>query len=74
MLDENLPTFYTKPSPDNPLVSILFLSQDGSEPQPEYVLQRPDPNIPASRNCYAIALYDSYYPDVLYTEVLVKRK
>jgi hypothetical protein len=72
MLDENLPTFYTKPSSDNPLICTLFLSQNGSELQPEYILQRPDPNIPASKNCYALALYDSYNPDVLYAEVLVE--
>ena len=72
MLDENLPTFYTKPSGDNPLVCTLFLSQNGSELQAEYILQRPDPNIPASKNCYALALYDSYNPDVLYAEVLVE--
>ena len=72
MLDENLPTFFTKPSPDNHLVSTLFLSQNGVDLQPEYVLQRPDPNLPASKNCYALALYDSYNPDVLYAEVLVQ--
>lgn len=72
MLDENLPTFYTKPSSDNPLVSTLFLSHDGSELQPEYTLRRPDPNLPASKNCYGLALYDSYSPDVLYAEVLVE--
>jgi hypothetical protein len=72
MLDENLPTFYTKPSSDNPLVSTLFLSHDGSELQPEYTLWRPDPNLPASKNCYGLALYDSYSPDVLYAEVLVE--
>lgn len=72
MLDENLPTFYTKPASDNPLISTLFLSQNGSELQPEYVLHRPDPNLPASRNCYGLALYDSHNPDVLYAEVMVQ--
>lgn len=72
MLDENLPTFYTKPSSDNPLSSTIYLSQNGSELQPEYTLRRPDPNIPASKNCYAVALYDSYNPEVLYAEVLVQ--
>lgn len=72
MLDENLPTFYTKPSSDNPLTSTIFLSQHGSELQPEYTLRRPDPNIPASKNCYAVALYDSYNPEILYAEVLVQ--
>jgi hypothetical protein len=72
MLDENLPTFFTKPSSDDPLVSTLFLSQNGVDLQPEYVLRRPNPNLPASKNCYALALYDSYNPDVLYAEILVQ--
>lgn len=72
MLDENLPTFFTKPSSDNPLSSTLFLRQNGSELQPEYTLRRPDPSLPASKNCYGIALYDSYNPEVLYAEVLVQ--
>ncbi len=72
MLDENLPTFYTKPSSDNPLSSTIFLSQNGSELQPEYTLRRPNPELAASKNCYAVALYDSYNPDVLYAEVLVR--
>lgn len=72
MLDENLPTFYIKPSSDNPLTSTIYLSQNGSELQPEYTLRRPDPNLPASKNVYAVALYDSYNPDVLFAEVLVR--
>jgi hypothetical protein len=71
MLDENLPTFYLKPSSDNPLSSTIFLSEHGSELQPEYTFRRPDPKLPGSKNCYAVALYDSYNPDVLYAEVLV---
>ncbi|KAF8866723.1 hypothetical protein BDZ45DRAFT_667413 [Acephala macrosclerotiorum] len=72
MLDENLPTFYLKPSSDNPLSSTIYLSEHGSELQPEYILRRPDPKLPGSKNCYAVALYDSYNPDVLYAEVLVQ--
>lgn len=72
MLDSNLPTFFIKPSSDSPLSSTLYLSQDESEPQPQYTLRRPDPKLPASKNCYAIALYDSYNPEVLYAEVLVQ--
>jgi hypothetical protein len=74
MLDENLPTFYIKPSSDNPLSSTIYLSQNGSELQPEYTLRHPDPNLPASKNVYAVALYDSYNPEVLYAEVLVQPK
>jgi hypothetical protein len=72
MLDENLPTFYIKPSSDNPLSSTIYLSQNGSELQPEYTLRHPEPNLPASKNVYAVALYDSYNPEVLYAEVLVQ--
>ncbi|TVY78210.1 hypothetical protein LSUE1_G004674 [Lachnellula suecica] len=73
MLDENLPTFYVRPaSSDSPLANTIFLTQNGSELQPEYTLRRPDPSIPASKNCYAVALYDSHNPDVLYAEVLVQ--
>lgn len=72
MLDENLPTFYIKPSSDSPLSSTIYLSQNASELQPEYTLRRPDPNLPASKNCYAVALYDSYSPEVLFAEVLVQ--
>ncbi|CZR57162.1 uncharacterized protein PAC_07051 [Phialocephala subalpina] len=72
MLDENLPTFFLKPSSDNPLSSTIYLSEHGSELQPEYILRRPDPKLPGSKNCYAVALYDSYNPEVLYAEVLVQ--
>src|SRR5271168_4902734 len=72
MLDENLPTFFIKPSSDTSLSSTIYLSQNGSELQPEYMLRRPDPNLPASKNCYAVALCDSYNQEVLYAEVLVQ--
>ena len=72
MLDENLPVFYIKPSSDNPLSSTIYLSQNASELQPEYRLRHPDPNLPASKNCYAVALCDSYNPEVLFAEVLVQ--
>ncbi|KAF7909624.1 uncharacterized protein EAF01_003342 [Botrytis porri] len=72
MLDENLPTFFFKASTDTPLSTPIFLRQDGSDLQPEYIFRRPDTNLPASKNCYAVALYDSCNPDVLYAEVLVQ--
>ncbi|KAG9246038.1 hypothetical protein BJ878DRAFT_438153 [Calycina marina] len=72
MLDENLPTFCTKPSSDNPLSSTLFLSQYGNKLQAEYTLCRPDPQLPASRNCYGLAIFDSYNPEVLFAEVCVQ--
>ncbi|KAH8672707.1 hypothetical protein BGZ60DRAFT_405421 [Tricladium varicosporioides] len=72
MLDENLPTFFFKQNSDNPLSTTIFLSKSGSELQPEYTFRRPDPNLPAAKNCYGVALYDSYNPEVLYAEVLVQ--
>ncbi|MCJ1362740.1 hypothetical protein MMC16_001846 [Acarospora aff. strigata] len=72
MLDESLPTFYIKPSTEtvkhNP---SIYISQYGSEPQPAYSLRYPDPSIPASRNRYAVALYDSYNPEILFAEILL---
>jgi len=72
MLDENLPTFRLKPSTENPLSSILFFTQNGSEPLAEYLLRKPDPALPASRNKYALALCDPYNQDVIYGEVMVE--
>ncbi|KAK4190440.1 hypothetical protein QBC35DRAFT_81644 [Podospora australis] len=72
MLDENLPTFRLKPSSDNPLSTILYFTQSGSDPSAEYVLRRPDPALPASHNKYGIALCDPYNQDVIYGEVLVE--
>lgn len=73
MLDENLPAFFMKPNPDDPLRNTIYLGQGGQELSPEYTLRRPDPKqTPAARNCYAVALYDSHNPDVLYAEVLVQ--
>lgn len=72
MLDENLPTFRLKPSSDSPLSSILYLTQNGSDPAPEYLLRRPDPALPASHSKYAIALCDPYNADVVYGEVMVE--
>ncbi|KAI9887702.1 MAG: hypothetical protein M1823_000451 [Watsoniomyces obsoletus] len=73
MLDENLPTFFIKPFTENQAQSAtLYLSQYGSEPHPAYTLRRPDPSLETSRNCYAVALFDSFNPDVLYGEVLIR--
>lgn len=49
----------------------MLLSQYGSEAAPAYSLRHPDPALPGSRNRYAVALYDSYHPDILYGEVLL---
>lgn len=74
MLDENLPTFFIKPSSGNPSSSTIFVRENGSDLQPEYTLRRPAPNLPASKNCYAVGLYDSYNAEILYAEVLVRPK
>ncbi|KAL0473096.1 hypothetical protein QR685DRAFT_515798 [Neurospora intermedia] len=71
MLDENFPTFRSRPSPDNPLSSILFFTQNGADPSPEYILRRVDPALPSSRNKYAAALCGPLNADVVYAEVLV---
>lgn len=72
MLDENLPTFHFTPSPVSPLSTTIYETHDGCEPNAEYTITRPDPSLPAARNRYAIALYDSYSPEILYAEVLVQ--
>ncbi|KAK2871845.1 hypothetical protein FQN49_002770 [Arthroderma sp. PD_2] len=75
MLDENLPTFFVKPSTENPKSqSTLFVSQHGTEPQPAYAVRHLDPSLQTSRNRYAVALYDAFCPDALYGEVLIVPK
>ncbi|KAL9131669.1 MAG: hypothetical protein Q9217_000480 [Psora testacea] len=72
MLDENLPTFYLRASTDNVKHNAsVLLSHHGSDALPAYSLRHPDPALPASKNRYAVALYDSYNPDVLFGEVLL---
>ncbi|KAI1805670.1 hypothetical protein F4811DRAFT_213117 [Daldinia bambusicola] len=71
MLDENLPTFFFRPS-NNPLCKILYFSQNGSEPAPEYSLQKINPDLPQSRNKYAVALGDATFQDVILAEVLIE--
>lgn len=72
MLDENLPTFHFKPSADNPHSNILYLSQHGSDPTPEYILKRADPSQPSGRNKYATALCSSVSSDIIYAEIVVE--
>lgn len=73
MLDENLPVFFYKLSPDGlQHNTAIFLSQHGSDPEPAYSLQRADPSAAYARNCYAAAIFDSFNPEVLYGEVLIK--
>ncbi|KAK4044647.1 hypothetical protein C8A01DRAFT_11927 [Parachaetomium inaequale] len=72
MLDENLPTFRLKPSSDSPHSSILYFTQNGSDPAAEYLIRRADPGLPASRSKYGIAICDPYNADVVYGEVTVE--
>ncbi|KAJ4304227.1 hypothetical protein N0V88_001840 [Collariella sp. IMI 366227] len=72
MLDENLPTFRLRPSSDDPLSTILYFSQNGSEPAPEYLVRRADPAQPGARNKYAVALCDAHNADVVFAEVMVE--
>ncbi|KAK0753476.1 hypothetical protein B0T18DRAFT_337121 [Schizothecium vesticola] len=72
MLDENLPTFRFRPSPDNPLSQVLYFTHKGSDPAAEYIFRRADPASPASRNTYAVALCGTVNTGVIYGEVLVE--
>lgn len=72
MLDENLPTFFSRQSSDNPLSTVLYFTQNGSEPAPEYAYKRPDPSLPQARNKYAVGLTDAFGQDVLFGEVLIE--
>ncbi|KAL6714562.1 hypothetical protein ACLMJK_007987 [Lecanora helva] len=72
MLDENLPTFYLRSSNDGVKHNAtVLLSHFGSDALPEYSLRHPDPSLPASKNRYAVALYDSHNPEILFGEVLL---
>ena len=75
MLDENLPAFFLRPSPDGVKHHCaLYLSHHGSDPEPAYALQHADPASPSAshKNCYAAALFDAYNREVLYGEVLAR--
>ncbi|KAI1212279.1 uncharacterized protein F4807DRAFT_365262 [Annulohypoxylon truncatum] len=71
MLDENLPTFFFRHSSNNPLLSVLYFTQNGSEPAAEYSLQKINPDLPQSKNKYAVALGDAAIQDVIYAEVTI---
>ena len=75
MLDENLPAFFLK----NSTTGIkhhreFYHSYHGSDPAPAYNLQYADPASPSPthKNCYAVALFDAYNPEVLFGEVLAR--
>ncbi|KAF2258146.1 hypothetical protein CC78DRAFT_479606 [Lojkania enalia] len=73
MLDENLPTFFLKSSPDGVKHhESFYFTQYGSEPEATYALKHADPASNEAKNTYAAALFDSHNPDILYGEVLAK--
>ncbi|KAH9879732.1 hypothetical protein IAQ61_001551 [Plenodomus lingam] len=73
MLDENLPTFFLKPSADKlKHHESFYFTQNGSDPEAQYALHHVDPASNAAKNTYAVALFDSHHPDILYGEVLAK--
>lgn len=69
----SVPTaFLLKGSKEKPKqLSTFFYSQHGNEYEPAYSLRHLDPEQLASRNRYAVALYDAFNPEVLYAEVLL---
>jgi hypothetical protein len=72
MLDENLPIFYFRKQSDNPLSTILYFAENGSEPTAEYALQKLNPSLPQAKNKYAIALADASAQDIVFAEVLIE--
>lgn len=67
-----LTAFYINPSTDDTKHNAtVSLAQHGAEAEPAYSIRHPDPSLPASKNRYAAALYDSYNPEVLFGEVLL---
>ncbi|KAJ4349595.1 uncharacterized protein N0V89_008211 [Didymosphaeria variabile] len=73
MLDEALPTFFLKPSADKVKHhESFYYTQHGSEPEASYSLTSVDPASNDAKNTYAVALFDSHNPDILYGEVLSK--
>ncbi len=64
--------FYLRPSSDGiKHHATILLSHHGSEAVPEYFLRHPDPGLPASKNRYAVALYDIFNPEILFGEILI---
>ena len=64
--------FYINPSTDDTKHNAtIYLAQYGAEAEPAYSIRHPDPSLPASKNRYAAALYDSYNSEILFGEVLL---
>lgn len=69
MLDENLPTYRFRQSPDSPTDTLLHYTSSGSDPSPAFLIRRPSPS--SSRARYAAALADPSLPSIIYAETLV---
>lgn len=64
--------FLLSPSREKPKQNSTFLfSQHGAEYNPYYAVRHLDPEQHASRNRYAVGIYDAHVPDVLFAEVLL---
>ncbi|KAK7935310.1 hypothetical protein PG985_000805 [Apiospora marii] len=66
------PPFFSRHAPENPLSTVVYFTQNGSEPAPEYTFRRPNPQRPESKNKFALALGDTYSQDVIFAEVLIE--
>lgn len=65
--------FFLKPAADKiKHHEAFYFTQNGSEPDATYALTHVDPASNAAKNTYAVALFDSHSPDILYGEVLSK--
>jgi hypothetical protein len=65
--------FFLKPSTDKlKHHESYYFTQNGSDPDAQYALHHVDPATNDARNTYAVALFDSYRPDILFGEVLAK--
>ena len=61
----NPPTETSTPDP------TIYYTQFGNERAPAYSLRKPDSSQQNAKNRYAVALYDSFNPEVLYAEILL---
>lgn len=67
------PAFFLKPSTEKiKHHESFYFTQHGSEPEAQYALRHVDPASPTAKNTYAVALFDSRNPDVLFGEVMAK--
>jgi hypothetical protein len=71
--DANCLAFFLKAAADKlKHHEAFYFTQTGSEPQAQYALDHVDPATAEAKETYAVALFDSRNPEVLYGEVLAK--